>query len=190
MKKLFWAFVHTSSAIIALSGFLTYFSANSMIAPAKASQVTLINGTTTFHIEAGVPDPNTVLALVNEYRLANGLDLILPDPVLSKFAEERAGDMASRLYYSHTNPDGLNFFQLMEADGIEPQYACENLALESSQNETDYIESWQFSKSGHNECLLNQNVTRAGYASRKLYEVPTEHGVERYFVIVAIHGTN
>lgn len=190
MKRLFWALVHLSSVVIVLSGVETYLTANTIITPAKASPVTLVKGTTTFRSETGVPDPNETLSLVNAYRQANGLNLLVADPILSRIAEERAGDMSSRLYYSHKNPDGINFFQTMEDEGIAPQYACENLALESSMEEKDYVESWQYSRSGHNECLLNQSVTRAGYASRKLYDVPTEYGVEQYFVIVAIHGTN
>jgi uncharacterized protein YkwD len=98
--------------------------------------------------------------------------------------------MVNRQYYAHKNPDGKIFFDLMAEGGYATQYACENLSLEPSKQESASYDSWLTSTHGHKECMLRTEVTRAGYASRKMYDIPTSKGMTAYYLVVAIHATD
>lgn len=188
MKRLFWALVHGSTVLLLVSFITGYYNSVPPTTKAEDQHTTVVKSAIHFEATQGTPDPNRILELVNIYRVQNGLGSLQADAVLSAEADSRAKDMAMRKYYSHLNPDGLNFFQIMEAKGIEPDYACENLALEPSIEETDYIEKWKSSTSGHRECMLNPRVTRAGYSVVQLYS-PEDGADARYYVVVTIHGT-
>ena len=187
MKRVFWALVHTFSAILITSGLYSYFSVP--VIPAQA--VTSVKSSVTFPTRSGLPNPNDILSAVNATRIQNSQTVLRGDAVLSQLAEERADDMVARSYYAHKNPDGNNFFNLLQQKNAEPAYACENLNLQSSLEAYDYAKDWYASTKGHRECMLNPNVTRAGYAVRAMYETASSGGLyQTYYVVVAIHATD
>jgi uncharacterized protein YkwD len=65
---------------------------------------------------------------INALRVQNGLPALAPDPALLSLARERSADMAARNYFSHTTPEGLTVFDLMEQRGVAYGWAGENLA--------------------------------------------------------------
>lgn len=188
MKRLFWALVHGSTVLLLVSFITGYYNSVPPTTKAEDQHTTVVKSAIHFETLPDVPDPNKILDLVNELRIQNGLLPLEADAQLASEASDRSHDMVRRKYYAHQNPDGLNFFQILEAKNIEPDYACENLALESSSEETVFIESWETSTSGHKECMLNPRVTRAGYSVVQLYG-PDDGADARYYVVVAIHGT-
>lgn len=172
-----------------VSGLLTYFGMPSQARSVGVNNVTLVKSAITFPTSTETPDPNIIFDEVNALRNTNGLQALIADPVLLNIAGQRADDMVAQSYYAHKNPDGLIFYDIMKLQGTAPDYACENLALESSEFENVFFESWNSSDKGHKECMLSSRVTRAGYAVRKLYDVPEGGELKPYYVVVAIHAS-
>jgi len=69
-----------------------------------------------------------VLALINNIRVANGLNPLVSSQALTNIARSRSVDMLSRNYFSHYTPEGTNIFDLLKANGIGYRNAGENLA--------------------------------------------------------------
>lgn len=69
-----------------------------------------------------------LLNAINEQRAAAGLGAVQPDQGLIEVARSRSSDMASRNYFSHTTPEGAQFFSMVSARGIAYSYAGEILA--------------------------------------------------------------
>jgi uncharacterized protein YkwD len=65
---------------------------------------------------------------VNAARRESGLSALVLDAALDEVALERSVDMATRRYFSHTTPEGLNVFDLMDSRGLPYRMAGENLA--------------------------------------------------------------
>jgi uncharacterized protein YkwD len=65
---------------------------------------------------------------VNAARRESGLPALVLDAALDEVALERSVDMATRRYFSHTTPEGLNVFDLMDRRGLPYRMAGENLA--------------------------------------------------------------
>jgi uncharacterized protein YkwD len=65
---------------------------------------------------------------VNAARRESGLSALVLDAALDEVALERSVDMAMRRYFSHTTPEGLNVFDLMDSRGLPYRMAGENLA--------------------------------------------------------------
>jgi uncharacterized protein YkwD len=190
MKKVFWVLLHGFTVFVILSGLTSYFGMPTHAEkPQDTNTITVVQGAVTFPVSNDAADPNKVLDLVNKLRRDNGLEPLVGDLQLSKLASDRADDMVNRGYYAHKNPDGKNFFDLMTDGGYAPHYACENLSLEPSKSETVSYDGWLTSTRGHKECMLEPSVSRAGYASRKLYELPTSQGMTSYYLVVAIHAS-
>jgi hypothetical protein len=142
-----------------------------------------------FRVLPDAPDPNRIFALVNQSRTAHGLLPLTADPYLAKVARQRAADMAARKYYAHRDQDGRIFSDLMAADGESITYGCENLDLEFTTTPVIYVDDWLGSAKGHRACLLNQRVTKAGYAVAKLELLQAGGQTMTAYVVVAIHTT-
>ena len=65
---------------------------------------------------------------VNQVRAEAGLPPLAEDGNLDALAIERSADMAARHYFSHTTPDGLTVFDLLQERGLSYRLAGENLA--------------------------------------------------------------
>lgn len=101
---------------------------------------------------------------INALRVRNGLPPLAPDPALIALARERSADMAARNYFSHTTPEGLSVFDLMEARGIPYAWAGENLARNNyPEAETERVAFDSLVASPpHFQNMLGPNYTRMG----------------------------
>ena len=101
-----------------------------------------------------------VLKLVNAERTKNGLNALQLDGALSKVAEAHSKDMATRNFFSHTNPDGLSPFDRIKNAGISYKTAGENIAMGQKSAE-QVVEAWMNSE-GHRKNILNASFTKMG----------------------------
>jgi uncharacterized protein YkwD len=67
------------------------------------------------------------IALVNQYRVANGVNAVLEDANLSALAAWKGQDMATRGYFAHTDPDGKNIWAYSSKFGVKWSKMGENL---------------------------------------------------------------
>ncbi len=81
-------------------------------------------------------------------------------PVLRKLARDHAVDMATRGYFDHTNPDGLDPFARMQAAGYRYSTAAENIAQGAPTPES-VMELW-LTSGGHCKNLMNPNFEDIG----------------------------
>jgi uncharacterized protein YkwD len=65
---------------------------------------------------------------VNQVRADAGLAPLADTDPLDAVAADRSADMVTRHYFSHTTPDGLDVFALLDRRGISFAAAGENLA--------------------------------------------------------------
>lgn len=128
-----------------------------------------------------------ILELVNETREAHGLRPLKEDTRLTQIAYARAEDMSKNDYYAHKNPaTGKYYYDLFPSWKIKADYSCENLDVEFTVDESQYVKDWYQSTKGHKECMLNKNVTSAGYAAIPFGDQRTS----TIYIVVAIHTTS
>lgn len=132
-------------------------------------------------------DPNEILKLVNSERKKHGLKELVSDPGLTAIAQERVNDMVQNQYYAHLNLQGKFYYQLFAAHGFKTGYSCENLDVEFTLDERQYIDDWLLSTKGHRECLLNKDVTKSGYAVGN-FSNSGGHSTMQSYVVVGIHA--
>ncbi|MEX2376309.1 MAG: CAP domain-containing protein, partial [Dehalococcoidia bacterium] len=70
-------------------------------------------------------DEATMVDLVNQARVANGLSALIIDPEMVAVARAHSADMSERDFFAHTNPDGADPFDRMGAAGITYRRAGE-----------------------------------------------------------------
>lgn len=144
----------------------------------------------TFPARQSVPDPNILLAEANKARKSAGVQPLRANKLLTAIAQQRAADMSVRQYYSHKNPDGLYYYDLINKAGLKPEYSCENLDLVFAYSDPAIIADWLNSTKGHRQCLLKPEAYETGIAI-----VPyssTEYKDQRtiVYLVVAIHSTH
>ncbi|HPD29603.1 MAG TPA: CAP domain-containing protein [Phycisphaerae bacterium] len=109
----------------------------------------------------GTPDTSTqqqMLNALNNYRLANGLGILMYSDSLEQAAQAHAQDMHARNFFDHTNPDGKTSFDRAVAAGFcSPLMVGENIAY-GQQSVADVQAGWEGSP-GH-----NANMLHTGYA--------------------------
>lgn len=181
-----------STFIVAYSFFALYASTNLNNQPQLSTKppVTANAPGVQFIAQPNTPNPNTILSLVNQQRMAAGQTALIADARLEKIASARAADMVKRNYYGHRSPDGLYFYDVMKSNGLNANFSCENLDLMPSVSEQKAINDWLESTTGHKECLLNSTVGKAGYAATEFDQVFQEGKLTTLYVVVAIHTTN
>ena len=108
-------------------------------------------------------EETTFLAMINQYRAANGLGSLSLNSKLTDAARWMAQDLAAHNYFSHTDSLGRDPFQRMDDFGYDYNtWRGENLVAgtESAQASLDM---WKGS-AGHNANMLNVNYTVIGIA--------------------------
>lgn len=161
---------------------------NDFIKPATPTFVQMIP---TPVVQTEVDDilsPEEILRLVNLERQALGIAELTADPALTAVAEERAEDMVLNQYYAHQSPDGTFYSDLFAQHDFSAGYSCENLNIEFTLDERQYIDDWLNSDKGHKECLLNDRVTKAGYAVGVFNDPDKDGSTVRSYIVVAIHA--
>lgn len=105
--------------------------------------------------------PAALLADTNGARAEDGLGKLAMNSSLSQAASDKAQDMVSRGYWSHTSPDGKQPWYWIEQAGYNYQEAGENLAKNFSTAQAT-IDAWMNSSS-HRENMLKSSYTEVGF---------------------------
>jgi uncharacterized protein YkwD len=106
-----------------------------------------------------------MVRLLNADRTAAGLVPVQVDSRLMAIARARSTDMATKHYFSHTQPDGRNVFDILSADGITWYGAGEIIAwnnyptLELS---TPNANSQWMNSPGHKAIVLSTELNYVG----------------------------
>lgn len=99
-----------------------------------------------------------VIRLVNEQRVANGLNELSTYFDLTSVAQTRAQELTQS--YSHTRPNGESCFTALREANIDYTAAGENIAAGYSTPEA-VVEGWMNSKA-HRANILNPNYSKIG----------------------------
>lgn len=111
------------------------------------------------------------LTLANRDRAANGLLLLVEDPLLSEAAQRHAQDMLERNYFDHVSPEGTTLSDRFWQIGGSPYVGVgENIMLGRDSQAVgltyrlveQYQKGWMYSQ-GHRENLLRPEYTHFGY---------------------------
>jgi uncharacterized YkwD family protein len=108
-------------------------------------------------------------ALVNKERAKAGLPPLTLVKDVSGVAEEKAFDMYSKGYFSHTSPAYGSPFDMMKRFGINYQSAGENIA-QGQRSPEEVMNSWMNS-SGHRANILNRDFNQIGVGYNNGYWV-------------------
>jgi uncharacterized protein YkwD/uncharacterized membrane protein required for colicin V production len=100
-----------------------------------------------------------MLDLVNEERVANGLQPLAPDPELTEVARAHSTDMFARGYFAHDTPEGLTPFDRMRDANVRFLTAGENLALAPT---VSIAHTGLMNSPGHRANILRPQFGRVG----------------------------
>ena len=100
-----------------------------------------------------------MLDLVNEERIANGLQPLAPDPELTEVARRHSADMFARGYFAHDTPEGLTPFDRMHEADVRFLVAGENLALAPT---VSVAHTGLMNSPGHRANILRPQFGRLG----------------------------
>jgi uncharacterized protein YkwD len=115
-----------------------------------------------FTVEHSRPRPDLekqMLDLVNQERVANGLNPLAPDPELTEVARRHSADMFARGYFAHDTPENLSPFDRMHAANVRFTTAGENLALAPT---IPVAHSGLMNSPGHRANILRPQFGRLG----------------------------
>ncbi len=101
--------------------------------------------------------------LVNDERIAEGLDALLMDEDVRTVARAHSQDMADRDFFAHNNPDGESPFDRLHNAGITFITAGENIAwnLNHPTPAATAVDGWMNS-TGHRENILRESFEHTG----------------------------
>ena len=111
--------------------------------------------------QASTDQARALTSDVNKERVSRGLQPLVIDETLNRFALAKAVEMASRGYFGHTNPDGVTFQDRLLAWHWGTAYTAENIAFDSDElhAHTAFMRS-----PGHAANLLDPQERRMGIA--------------------------
>ena len=106
-----------------------------------------------------------IISGVSVERKKAGVADLTNDSILTELARDRSRDMSSRSYFSHTNPDGKNIFDIMDGVGYSYTAAGENIGVTTNPEDTkvalELMGAWMKS-AGHKRNILDKSFTRIG----------------------------
>ena len=108
---------------------------------------------------------NVLISETNSSREARDMTFLNESALLDAAAKMKAEDMASKSYFAHFSPEGIDPWYWMKKVGYEYSYAGENLAINFSDSE-DVIKAWLNSPT-HRENMLNRHFTEIGIGIAK-----------------------
>jgi uncharacterized protein YkwD len=120
--------------------------------PPAPTQAAVDAGLTAFEAE--------VVDIVNARRAASGCGAISVDPRLTAAARAHSTDMATRGYFDHTSPDGVEFATRITQAGYRWSMAAENIAMGQS-SPAEVMDAWMNSE-GHRSNILNCRLVHLG----------------------------
>ena len=100
-----------------------------------------------------------MLDLVNQERVAEGLNPLAPDPELTEVARRHSADMFARGYFAHDTPEGLTPFDRMRDANVRFLTAGENLALAPT---VPVAHTGLMNSPGHRANILRPQFGRVG----------------------------
>lgn len=119
---------------------------------------------------SGSPPPSTpladgdaarqVMALVDAERAKVGCRPLSTDAALVRAAQGHSDDMATRGFFSHTNPDEVAFAERIRAAGYTGRALAENIAAGQT-SPAAVVSSWMASP-GHRSTILDCSYTATG----------------------------
>jgi hypothetical protein len=104
--------------------------------------------------------PAILSDLTNEQRQTQKLPVLATSPLLTKAAQLKAEDMATKGYFAHTSPEGKTPWYWIDQVGYQYQYAGENLAINFTDS-IDVVKAWMNSPS-HRANILKDKYTEVG----------------------------
>lgn len=111
-----------------------------------------------------------ILRLVNELRTSLGVHTLTKNSLLKSSAFIRSKEIALNDFFSHTRPNGLDFYTSIDAVGYPYTYVAENLAKAEGLTRQEYAQSlfngWKNSTS-HYEAMISSKTVETGIS---LYE--------------------
>lgn len=107
---------------------------------------------------------SVLVDLTNKARQENNVPTLAVSETLTKAAQMKADDMATRQYFSHTSPDGTTPWYWFQKSGYEFMYAGENLAIDFT--ESSDIESAWLASPKHRENIIDGRFTEIGIAAK------------------------
>ena len=110
----------------------------------------------------GDPVIQEFLQLVDAKRRSVGCPELKWDNQLALVALEHSRDMISRNFFGHTNPDGKNPFERLQASNVVYSAAAENIAF-GLKTGRQAFETW-LSSPEHRKNMLDCRFTRHGVA--------------------------
>lgn len=105
--------------------------------------------------------------LTNSDRASSNIDGLTVNPLLTEAAQAKANDMASKGYFAHISPQGLDSWYWFKLVGYKFEYAGENLAVDFSDS-NDVNNAWLNSPT-HRENIMNGHYTEIGIATAAGY---------------------
>jgi uncharacterized protein YkwD len=114
----------------------------------------------------GTPAPEKTLSTThvitetNKARTKAGLSKLKKDTQLMRAAKNKANDMATKGYFSHTTPSGQQFTHFITGAGYRYTTIGENIAIYFS-TEKEAVASW-LNSPPHRENILNANYRHIG----------------------------
>ena len=136
------------------------------LAPSLASGVAQANALpslTAAPSEAVMSLEQQFFDLMNNNRIASGLEPLSYDPELTSVARWRSEDMAARTYFSH-DIGGYMVFSVLKEQGISYRLAGENLAYnyQSADRTVPAAETALMNSPTHRDNILRADYTHAG----------------------------
>ena len=107
---------------------------------------------------------STVLSLINNIRVSNGLNALQASQTLTDIARSRCNDMITNSYFSHYTPDGRNIFNIYRENGVSYKNGGENLAQSSPASTGTpeaFINAWMASPA-HKANILRPEYNKIG----------------------------
>ena len=102
-----------------------------------------------------------ILDATNAYRQQNGIGTLSLSYALTRAAQAKANDMASRDYWAHNTPDGRTPWSFISAAGYAYTVAGENLAYGYTTT-AEVMAAWEHSPE-HRANLLQPRYTQVGF---------------------------
>jgi hypothetical protein len=104
--------------------------------------------------------PAVLSNLTNEERQNQKLPILIVNSLLTKAAESKAQDMATKSYFSHTSREGKTPWFWIDQVGYKYQYAGENLAINFNDS-VDVTQAWMNSPT-HRANIMKGKYTEIG----------------------------
>lgn len=119
-------------------------------------------------LSAPTEDPGTLtyeselLRLVNDYRVAKGLNALVDSPSLSAAARAHSRHMVLHQFFSHASPEGLSPGDRLGLNGIAWASVGENIAAGPGYATPQAVFDAWLASPGHRETLESERWTHVG----------------------------